>query len=126
MTSRGRVRGSLNVQALVAIVLLVVWGLLLVATGVFAAQGQTPPSQFDYDEGMLPPSTADRVTATAQGIALIGSLPVSAVALWLSMRSLRLWKEQVSAVIAAVLSSTSTLVSIALAWLGVGTLVFFS
>lgn len=122
-----RVRwGQLNVRAFVAIALIVVWGAVLVATGAFDPAGQTPPSQFDYDGGSVPPSADDRAVATAQAVAMIGALPVAVLALCIAASALRLWKEQVSAIIATSVASLSTLVSIGLAWIGIGTLVFFT
>lgn len=122
-----RVRwGQLNVRAFVAIALIVVWGAVLVATGAFDPAGQTPPSQFDYDGGSVPPSADDRAVATAQAVAMIAALPVAVLALCIAASALRLWKEQVSAIIATSVASLSTLVSIGLAWIGIGTLVFFT
>ncbi|MFJ3386006.1 MULTISPECIES: hypothetical protein [unclassified Curtobacterium] len=118
--------GQLNVRAFVSIALIVVWGAVLVATGAFDPAGQTPPSQFDYDGGSVPPSADDRAVATAQAVAMIAALPVAVLALCIAASALRLWKEQVSAIIATSVASLSTLVSIGLAWIGIGTLVFFT
>ncbi|GAA3340907.1 hypothetical protein GCM10017714_22670 [Curtobacterium pusillum] len=127
MGSRGRTQwGHVNVRALLAIALIVLWGAVLIATGVLGSAGQTPPSQFDYDNGSLPPSADDRAVATMQAAALVAALPVAVLALCIAASSLRLWKEQVSAIIATSVASLSALVSIGLAWIGMGTLVFFT
>lgn len=127
MGSRGRAQWrQVNVRALTAIALIISWGAVLVMTGVFAPSGQTPPSQFDYDGGTVPPTVDERAVATVQAAGLIGALPVSVVALCIAASSLRLWKEQVTAIIATSLSSFSALVSIGLAWIGFGTVVFFT
>ncbi|MFJ5143855.1 hypothetical protein [Curtobacterium sp. NPDC088465] len=117
---------QINVRALVAIALIVLWGIVLVATGVFDPAHQTPPSQFDHDDGMLPPTADDRRTSAVQAAALIGSLPVAVLALCIAASSLRVWREQVSAVIATGLASLAALAAIGLAWIGVGTVVFFT
>lgn len=127
MGSRGQMQwATINVRALTAITLIVVWGVVLVMTGVFAPSGQTPPSQFDYDGGAVPPIVDDRAIATVQAAGLIASLPVSVVALCIAASSLRVWKEQVTAVVAIGLSSLAALVSIGFAWVGFGTVVFFT
>ncbi|MGN8050124.1 hypothetical protein ACTJKO_10580 [Curtobacterium sp. 22159] len=127
MGSRGRMQwGQLNVRALGAIALIVLWGAVLVATGVFDPSSQTPPSQFDYDNGAVPPSADDRAVSSLQAAALIAALPVTVLTLCIAASSLRLWKEQVSAIIATSVASLSALISIGLAWMGVGTLVFFT
>jgi len=117
---------QINVRALVAIALIVLWGAVLVATGVFDPATQTAPSQFDYDAGSLPPTAGDRGVATVQATALIATLPVAVLALCIAASSLRVWREQVSAIIATSVASLSTLASIGLAWIGVGTLIFFT
>lgn len=99
---------------------------MLIATGVFDSAGQTPPSQFDYDNGSSPPSADDRAIATVQAAALIAALPIAVLALGIAASSLRLWKEQVSAIIATSVASLSAVVSIGLAWIGIGTMVFFT
>jgi len=127
MGPRGRThRRQVNVRALVAIALIVLWGAVLVATGVFDAAEQTPPSQFDYDGGTLPPTASDRAVATVQAAALIATLPVAVLALYIAASSLRVWREQVSAIVATSVASLATLVSIGFAWIGVGTLIFFT
>lgn len=119
-------RAPLNVRALVAIALIVVTGSAVWATGAFDPAAQTPPSQFDYDAGSTPPTAADRATATVQAVALIGTLPAAALALVIATSALRTWKEQVSAIIATSLTSLAALASVLFAWIGVGTLVFFT
>ncbi|MBT1682389.1 hypothetical protein [Curtobacterium flaccumfaciens] len=99
---------------------------MLVATGVFDAAEQTPPSQFDYDGETLPPTASGRAVATVQAAALIATLPVAVLALYIAASSLRVWREQVSAIVATSVASLSTLVSIGFAWIGVGTLIFFT
>lgn len=64
--------------------------------------------------------------ATVQAVALIGTLPAAVLALVIATSSLRLWKEQVSAIIATSLASLAALASVVLGWIGVGTLVFFT
>ncbi|MCS5521798.1 hypothetical protein NY551_03500 [Curtobacterium flaccumfaciens pv. oortii] len=64
--------------------------------------------------------------ATVQALALIGTLPAAVLALVIATSSLRIWKEQVSAIIATVLASIAALAGIFFAWVGVGTLVFFT
>jgi len=118
MGPRGRTHWrQVNVRTLVAIALIVLWGAVLVATGVFDAAGQTPPSQFDYDGGTLPPTASDRAVATVQAAALIATLPVAVLALYIAASSLRLRREQVSAIVATSVASLSTLVSIGFAWI---------
>ncbi|ROS46181.1 hypothetical protein [Curtobacterium sp. PhB78] len=119
-------RAPLNVRALVAIALVVATGIAVWATGAFDPAAQTPPSQFDYDGGSTPPTAGDRVTATVQALALIGTLPAAVLALVIATSSLRIWKEQVSAIIATSLASIAALAGIFFAWVGVGTLVFFT
>ncbi|PZE80629.1 hypothetical protein [Curtobacterium sp. MCBD17_032] len=118
-------REQVNGRALIAILLVVAWCAVLVVTGALGPQ-DGPPSQFDYDSGQLPPTAADRASATLQASVLISALPVSVVALCISASSLRVWREQVTAVIATSISSLATLVSIGLVWIGFGTFVFFS
>ena len=117
---------QVNVRALVAIALIVVWSAVLLATGVFDPTQQTPPSQFDYDAGTVPPTADDRRTATVQAAALIASLPVAVFALCIAASSLRVWREQVSAIIATSLASLAALAGIGLACIGVGTVIFFT
>ncbi len=106
--------------------MILVWGAVLLATGAFDPASQTPPSQFDYDAGSLPPTVGDRRTATVQAAAMIATLPVAVLALCFAASSLRVWREQVSAVIATSVASLATLASIGLAWIGVGTFIFFT
>lgn len=117
---------QVNVRALVAIALIVVWSAVLLATGVFDLAHETPPSQFDYDAGVMPPTADDRQTATVQAAALIASLPAAVLALCIAASSLRVWREQVSAIIGTSLASLAALASIGLAWIGVGTVIFFT
>jgi hypothetical protein len=119
-------RAPLNVRALVAIALIVVTGVVVWATGAVDAAAQTPPSQFDYDAGSTPPTADDRAAATVQAVALIGTLPAAVLALVIATSALRTWKEQVSAIIATSLTSLAALASVFFAWIGVGTLVFFT
>lgn len=119
-------RAPINVRALVAIALIVVTGVVVWATGAFDPAAQTPPSQFDYDGGSTPLTTADRAMATVQAVALIGTLPAAVLALAIATSSLRLWKEQLSAIIATSLASLAALASVVFAWIGAGTLVFFT
>ena len=119
-------RAPVNVRALVAIALVVVTGVVVWATGAFDPAAQTPPSQFDYDGGSTPPTANDRAMATVQALALIGTLPAAVLALVIATSSLRIWKEQVSAIIATSLASIAALAGIFFAWIGVGTLVFFT
>ncbi|WIB34429.1 hypothetical protein [Curtobacterium sp. MCSS17_005] len=119
-------RAPINVRALIAIALIVVTGAAVTATGAFDPASQTPPSQFDYDGGSMSPTADDRAIATVQAVALIGTLPAAAIALVIATSSLRLWKEQVSAIIATSLASLSALASVFFVWVGVGTLVFFT
>ncbi len=93
---------------------------------MFDPAGQTPPSKFDYDGGSLPPTACERFVATVQAAALIATLPVSVLARYTAATSLRLWKEQVSAVIATGVASLAALASIGFVWIGVGTLIFFA
>lgn len=127
MGLRGREQSQqVNLRALVAIALIVLWGAVLVATGVFEPASQTPPSQFDYDAGSLPPTADDRGAAALQAAAMIATSPVAVLALCIAASSLRVWREQVSAIIATSVASLSALASIGLAWIGVGTLIFFT
>jgi hypothetical protein len=118
-------RGQLNGRALVAILLVVAWCAVLVATGALGPQNDTPQSAFDHDAGQLS-TGAGGASATLQALVLIGALPVSVVALCIALRSLRVRREQVTAVIATSVASLATLVSIGLAWIGFGTFVVFS
>ena len=93
---------------------------------VFDPAGQTPPSQCDYDGGSLPPTGREQFVATVQAAALIATLPVSVLALYTAAASLRLWKEQVSAIIATGVASLAALVSIGLDWIGISALIFFN
>jgi hypothetical protein len=61
-----------------------------------------------------------------QAAALIATLPVAVLALYIAASSLRVWREQVSAIVATSVASLATLVSIGFAWIGVGTLIFFT
>lgn len=119
-------RAPINVRALVAIALIVVTAVVVWATGAFDPAAQTPPSQFDYDAGSMRPTADDRTTATMQAVALIGTLPAAVLALVIATSALRTWKEQVSAIIATSLASLAALAGIVFAWIGVGTLVFFT
>ncbi|MGL3200234.1 MULTISPECIES: hypothetical protein [Curtobacterium] len=119
-------RAPLNVRALVSIALIIVTGIVVWATGAFDPAAQTPPSQFDYDAGSMPPTADDRAAATVQAVALIGTLPAAVLALVIATSALRTWKEQVSAIIATSLTSLAALASVFFAWIGVGTLVFFT
>ncbi|WP_065960534.1 hypothetical protein [Curtobacterium sp. UCD-KPL2560] len=115
-----------NKRSLVAIGLLIVWAGVLVATHLFDPAGQTPPSQFDYDDGAVPPRADERALATVQAVALVTTLPVTVLALCIAASALRTWREQVSATIAMVLTSIAAMAGIAFAWIGVGTFVFFT
>lgn len=117
---------QVNVRAFVAIALVALWGVVLVAAGVFDPARQTPPSQFDYDAGSSPPTAGERGAAALQAVAMITTLPVTVLALCIAASSLRVWKEQVSAVIATGVTSLAALAAIGLAWIGVGTFVFFA
>ncbi|PZE90063.1 hypothetical protein [Curtobacterium sp. MCBD17_008] len=114
-----------DVGALIAILLVVAWCAVLVTTGALGPQRDTPPSLFDQAGGQLSTAAAG-ASATLQAFVLIGSLPVSVVALWISVRSLRRWRQPVTAVVATTVSSLATLVGIGLAWIGFGTFVFSS
>ena len=74
----------------------------------------------------MPPTASDRAVATVQAAALIATLPVAVLALYIAASSLRVWREQVSAIVATSVASLATLVSIGFAWIGVGTLIFFT
>jgi hypothetical protein len=120
----GRATSGLNVRAIVAITVLVVWAALVVAVTI-ASKG-TVPSQFDYDDGALPPSTADRQLNSVVATVYVATFPVALVALWVAASSLRLWREQVSAIIAVTLAALAALAGIGVAAIGVGTFVFFT
>lgn len=113
-------------RALVAIAIIAAMGIVLIATGVFDPAMQPPPSQFDHDNGAVPPTADERALASVQAGALIATLPVSVVALCIAASALRSWKEQVTALVATSLSALSALAGIVLAWIGVGTVVFFT
>lgn len=113
-------------RALVAIAIIVAMGIVLIATGVFDPAMRPPPSQFDHDNGAVPPTADERALASVQAGALIATLPVSVVALCIAASALRSWKEQVTAIVATSLSALSALAGIVLAWIGVGTVVFFT
>lgn len=93
---------------------------------MFDSASQTPPSQFDYDGGSVLPAAGDRAVANVQAYAFVAALPVSVIARCVAASSLRLWREQVTVIIATGVCSLSTLFSIGLAWIGVGALVFFT
>jgi hypothetical protein len=120
----GRPASGLNVRALVAIAVLVVWAALVVAVTI--ASSGTAPSQFDYDDGARPPSTADRQLNVVTATVYVATFPVALVALWVAASSLRLWREQMSATIAVVLAGLAALAGIGVAALGVGRFVFFT
>ncbi|MCM3521146.1 MULTISPECIES: hypothetical protein [unclassified Curtobacterium] len=61
-----------------------------------------------------------------QAVALIGTPPAAVVALVIATSSLRLWKEQASAIIATSLVSLAALTGVAFVWIGIGTLVFLT
>ncbi len=118
-------RAALNVRALVAVALIVVMGILVWATGAFGPAAQTPPSQFDYDAG----SASDRRRpghGDSEGCRADRDASAAVLALVIATSALRTWKEQVSAIIATSLASLAALAGIVLAWIGVGTLVFFT
>jgi hypothetical protein len=120
----GRPPSGLNVRAIVAITVLVVWAALVVAVTI--ASNGTTPSQFDYDDGALPPSTADRQLNSVAATVYVATFPVALVAEWVAASSLRLWREQVSATIAVVLAGLAAPAGLGVAAIGVGTFVFFT
>jgi hypothetical protein len=115
---------NLNAQALVSIAIVIVWAAIVIA--VTATSNGTSPSQFDYDNGAVPPSATGRQLNVTAGVVYVVSLPVALIALWTAVSSLRLWKEQVSSTIAVIVSGLASLVSLGTAAVGVGTFIFFT
>lgn len=114
----------LNRQAIAAIAVLVAWAAIVAAVTVLSHG--TAPSQFDYDNGAVPPTETDRHRNVVAGVAYVLTLPVSFGALWLAARSLRQSSEQVSSTIAVITAALASVGSIYFLAVGVGTFIFFT
>ncbi|WIE80998.1 hypothetical protein [Curtobacterium sp. MCSS17_016] len=114
----------LNRQALLSIGVVLIWAVVVVAVTVISAG--TTPTQFDYDNGAVPPPQTDRHLNALAGVVYVLALPVSLIALWLAARSLRKPREQVSSTIAVILTVLASLAGIGLVAVGVGTFIFFT
>ncbi|MGW8431347.1 hypothetical protein ACWGJ9_09495 [Curtobacterium citreum] len=119
-----RPSGQVNIRALTATAIVFVWAAVVLTVTV--ATADTPPSQFDYDIGQMPPSATDRAASTVAAITYLASLPVCILALVIAARSQHTTKRQVAANISVVITGAASLTSIGAAWVDVGTLVFFT
>jgi hypothetical protein len=118
-SSDNRAEATVNVRALVALTIMIVWAAVVVVAHLYAGAAHVVGHQFDYDNGDQPPTIGQEHAGALEAFVNMLSLPVAVVALVVAYSATRVWREQVSATVAVILAALATVAGIGLALLGV-------